>query len=79
MDEPVVTAGTPPARARTLAQQEGDFTEEGAPPPDKAVTGSAHKSAPAAASNELRHPGHHAAGAPEPARAHPAAPGTSGR
>lgn len=33
MDEPVVTAAPPPARRKSLAQQETDFTSEGSPPP----------------------------------------------
>ena len=36
MDEPAVTAAPPPARLRSLSQQETDFTSEGSPPPGAA-------------------------------------------
>ena len=36
MDEPAVTPAPPPARLRSLAQQETDFTSEGSPPPGAA-------------------------------------------
>jgi hypothetical protein len=43
MEVPVITAEAPPVRARSLAQQEGDFTAEGSPPPG--VVGSAESPA----------------------------------